>query len=347
MVELVELVQLTANLSGSGSGRVTSSVGFTCDLFAGQDRTCSQLVFPREQADLVADPRPGTRFVAWGGDAAACGTAPTCRIDLTADRVVDAVFEEAPQITIRKVIDTPFDVGDPDFGLDGDLGPDSVSPAEPSTRTVAPDVYEVGEVDLPRGWTPVDATCDDPDSAALGPDRVRIDVTDGDDVTCTFTNRAGITEGLILGTGATPDAPVFPGDPLDVGLPPGFLEPGSSATGELRSDPVTVFRGNAADDGSLRFTATVPLGTEAGEHLLGVWDERGNLAIATVHVGAPDAGAAGRAAVSGPGAGTLPRTGGQPGGLVGFAAVLLVAGGGLTALGRRHLRRLAEPPTGR
>lgn len=82
---------LTVSKSGTGTGSVTSNVGgVTCD------PTCSASFAERAQVTLTATADIGSKFVRWTG---ACrGTKPTCKVKMTDDNGVEAVFDAIPPI---------------------------------------------------------------------------------------------------------------------------------------------------------------------------------------------------------------------------------------------------------
>lgn len=82
---------LTVSKSGTGTGSVTSNVGgVTCD------PTCSASFAERAQVTLTATADIGSKFVRWTG---ACrGTKPTCKVKMTDDKGVEAVFDAIPPI---------------------------------------------------------------------------------------------------------------------------------------------------------------------------------------------------------------------------------------------------------
>jgi len=109
------------------------------------------------------------------------GDAPAS-INLAAGETVTCTFVNTidGSITIIKQA-LPDDTGT-EFPFTGDLGNFSLSSGEFNTVILPPGVYSVGE-QLPLGWSLESASCDD------GSPVDAIDLTAGEDITCTFTNR--------------------------------------------------------------------------------------------------------------------------------------------------------------
>lgn len=89
----------TVTLLGTGSGGVNDDVGIACDEAGGviTHTPCTRNDAPGTSESLLATPDPGSTFGGWGGDAAFCGTNPSCSITTgSAPTSVTASFVPGP-----------------------------------------------------------------------------------------------------------------------------------------------------------------------------------------------------------------------------------------------------------
>ncbi|MDH5677552.1 MAG: right-handed parallel beta-helix repeat-containing protein [Nitrospinota bacterium] len=80
----------TLTVTVTGLGKVTSGTKIICPTL------CSNTYQKDSPVMLTATPNAGKAFLGWGGDAAACGTATTCLVPITASKVVTASFTPPP-----------------------------------------------------------------------------------------------------------------------------------------------------------------------------------------------------------------------------------------------------------
>lgn len=86
---------LTVTGDGSGSGHVTSSAGVSpidCNLAGTATPTgiCSVTYPEGTVVTLTVTPAAGSTFDGWDGDAASCGTSPSCPITINANQTATA-----------------------------------------------------------------------------------------------------------------------------------------------------------------------------------------------------------------------------------------------------------------
>ena len=91
------LATLTVSVSGAGKGTVTAS-GVRCP------GDCSDAFAAGTPVRLIARPAPGSSFAGWGGD---CSETRACRLRMSADHSVSAIFVINPNTTITKAKISP------------------------------------------------------------------------------------------------------------------------------------------------------------------------------------------------------------------------------------------------
>ena len=128
----------------------------------------------------------------------------TARIDLDAGEHVTCTFLNTRDVakgsvTIVKQTDPP-DAGGQAFAFAGGLGGFSLTGGQSRTvADLAPGRYDVAET-LPPDWRLTRITCVDPDGGStfdLATSTARIDLDEGEDVTCTFLNTRNVAPGSV------------------------------------------------------------------------------------------------------------------------------------------------------
>jgi hypothetical protein len=90
--------QLFVSFAGDGDGTVTSvPAGIDCTFTS---VTCQASFAPDTTVTLTATATSGGAFLAWGGDATACGTTPTCTLTLVDDLNVSVLFSGKPTLYV-------------------------------------------------------------------------------------------------------------------------------------------------------------------------------------------------------------------------------------------------------
>jgi uncharacterized repeat protein (TIGR02543 family) len=117
-----ESFTLTVTGGGSGSGRVTTPAdiqpGLACDLAenAAPSGVCSATYPEGTVVALNVAPEEGSTFTGWAGDAGACGTTPSCSINMSENQDVAAQFSSA--LAGLEVVSSAF-YPEPVFGVEG------------------------------------------------------------------------------------------------------------------------------------------------------------------------------------------------------------------------------------
>lgn len=174
-------------------------------------------------------------------------------------------------ITIVKEVAGGY-VGDWSFGFTGDLGAFNLSDDEHSQTftNLVPDEYLVNET-IPAGWADVVVSCDDQNSGpGQGEDMLVVALDEGEDVTCTVTNRkapAPACEAPNLLVNGSFEEPVAAANSHNGG----FWEVFPSITGWAATNGIEVWRnmmGGASEgeqnleldvDGPTKVTQSVPV----------------------------------------------------------------------------------------